>query len=341
MTTAVVQVYDYQKKLHKCRLLLDTCSTANFISEGFAKKLQLNKKKCSVPVGALNNMNTISKFSLSLTFKSSYTEYKKSLEFLTIDKIADLIPSEIISRESFKIPSGIKLADPEFYKPASVDMLLGTGPTLSLLCVGQIKPLQDHDLFLQKTHLGWVVGGEGSCINYSKTSRCLLSGLDFDMEKFWKLEERVIERHLSVNDQKCEDHFRKHTQRDNSGRFIVALPFKNDIVELGDSKLLARKFLNRLIKRFEIDKNFELEYTKVINEYIELGHLSPSSGEEGGYYLPHLAVTKESSNTTKLRVVFHASAKSTNQKSINDNLLTGPVIQDDLFSHLVRFRSHK
>lgn len=50
---------------------------------------------------------------------------------------------------------------------------------------------------------------------------------------------------------------------------------------------------------------------------------------------------KESSNTTKLRVVFHASAKSTNQKSINDNLLTGPIIQDDLFSHLIRFSAHK
>lgn len=161
MTTAVIQVYDRHKNLHKCRVLLDTCSTANFISEVFAKKLRLNKQKCSVPVGALNSLYTTSKFHLSLTFKSTYTEYKKSLEFLTIDKIADLIPPEMIPKENIKIPFGIKLADPEFYKPASVEILLGTGPTLALLCVGQIKLLQHHDLFLQKTHLGWVVGGGG------------------------------------------------------------------------------------------------------------------------------------------------------------------------------------
>lgn len=54
--------------------------------------------------------------------------------------------------------------------------------------------------------------------------------------------------------------------------------------------------------------------------------------------MSHHAVLKDASNTTKLRVVFDASAKSSNGRSLNDNLLVGRTIQNDLFSILLRFR---
>ncbi|XP_051157420.1 uncharacterized protein LOC127279229 [Leptopilina boulardi] len=60
-----------------------------------------------------------------------------------------------------------------------------------------------------------------------------------------------------------------------------------------------------------------------------------------GYFIPHHSIIKESSLTTKLRVVFDASAKTSTGKSLNDVLMVGPNVQEDLFSLLVRFRSHK
>ena len=62
---------------------------------------------------------------------------------------------------------------------------------------------------------------------------------------------------------------------------------------------------------------------------------------KGTFYLPHHAVIKESSTTTKLRVVFDGSAKSTSQISVNDILMIGPNIQQDLFTILVKFRLHR
>lgn len=59
------------------------------------------------------------------------------------------------------------------------------------------------------------------------------------------------------------------------------------------------------------------------------------------YFLPHHGVFKEHSTTTKLRVVFDASAKSSTGKSLNDIQFTGPSLQNDIFSILLRFRQFK
>jgi hypothetical protein len=62
------------------------------------------------------------------------------------------------------------------------------------------------------------------------------------------------------------------------------------------------------------------------------------------YFLPHHAVIKESSTTTKVQVsyiVYDASAKSSNGKSLNEQLLVGPTVQEDIFSILIRWRMFK
>ena len=59
------------------------------------------------------------------------------------------------------------------------------------------------------------------------------------------------------------------------------------------------------------------------------------------YYLPHHAVIKPESTTTKTRVVFNASYPTTNGKSLNDILFTGPCLQSDLISLILNWRFYK
>lgn len=57
------------------------------------------------------------------------------------------------------------------------------------------------------------------------------------------------------------------------------------------------------------------------------------------YYLPHqIAVFKNTSLTTKLRVVFDASCKTSTGVSLNDALMVGPVLQPDFLYIILRFR---
>jgi len=82
-----------------------------------------------------------------------------------------------------------------------------------------------------------------------------------------------------------------------------------------------------------------------MQEYEELGHLNQFSGDassaEEQYYLPHHMVFKSSSSTTHTRVVYDGSCRSSNGLSLNDTLLVGPIIQQDLYSIVLRFRTYQ
>ena len=124
----------------------------------------------------------------------------------------------------------------------------------------------------------------------------------------------------------------------------VWLPVNAKIRELGDSytyELGRFRSVERALARNPIQRE---QYRAFMQEYEStLRHVTKirQGRITEGYYLPHHAVRKEDSLTTKLRVVFGASAKTSTGLSLNDALMTGPTIQDDLFTILTRFRKHK
>jgi Pao retrotransposon peptidase len=83
-----------------------------------------------------------------------------------------------------------------------------------------------------------------------------------------------------------------------------------------------------------------------MSDYQTLGHMEAVPTDQLDkpcsevYYIPHHAVMKASSSTTKLRVVFDASAKSSSGVALNDKLMVGPKLQEDIAPLLIRFRKH-
>ena len=57
------------------------------------------------------------------------------------------------------------------------------------------------------------------------------------------------------------------------------------------------------------------------------------------WYLPHFPVVREGRSTTKLQIVFDASAKY-NGTALNDVIYQSPKLQNDLFNVLLRFRRY-
>ncbi|XP_071057578.1 uncharacterized protein [Onthophagus taurus] len=162
------------------------------------------------------------------------------------------------------------------------------------------------------------------------------------------IDECPSERLLSSEENKCEKNFIKYTTRDEHGHYTVALPF-NEKKELLENNL--PETLNRfqsLERRLSRDSVLKEEYKRFMVEYEKLGHMKRVANLnnenlkklEYEHYIPHHPVFKASSSTTKVRVVFNASSKANGKFSLNDTLLVGPVIQNELFSIILRFRKH-
>ncbi|XP_050599186.1 uncharacterized protein LOC126926913 [Bombus affinis] len=346
LVTAQIDVLDKRASPIRARALLDTGSSMNFMTEKFANSLGIKRKRCSVPIGALDDLTTIARSQLTTTIVSMDGKYERTATFLVIPTISSAVPDHPIDRSALQIPKNLKLADPTFHIPSPIEILLSSGPTLASLCVGQIKISQsiDTELCLQKTRFGWVIGGSPSTQSGTHSFHITTADLQTDLSRFWEIDEGPSTTHLSEAELQCEEHFRNHVRRNKEGRYIVALPFNEKLPTIGTSKSVAMSRLAALSRRFQRDKQFEAAYNTVIQEYLDLGHMTKiphTHPSNNGYYLPHHGVIKESSNTTKLRVVFDGSAISTTGVSLNDTLHTGPKLQEDLVEILLRFRSHQ
>jgi len=94
------------------------------------------------------------------------------------------------------------------------------------------------------------------------------------LEKFWNVEDSPSDaRFLTQEQEEAEQFFVRTTTKDETGRFIVHLPWKRNPHELGDSRETALKRFLLLERKLLRNVSLRERYTKCINEYITLGHV--------------------------------------------------------------------
>lgn len=341
LSTAQVYVSDKERRLHACRVLLDSGSQSNFITQNLCDTLQTGCKTISLPVVGINRSSTTITKSTKVTIKSIFNNYEDTIQCLVVPTITGKLPQVKVNIDSLSIPVDINLADDHFNIPGVVDILIGADTFWKILCSKQIKLLKNQPC-LQQTKLGWIVSGPiSTCPPEQPASTCHLS-LEDQMEQFWKIETIDERKHLTKEEEACEQHFQTHTVRDITGRFIVSLPFRTTEVQLGDSYQNALRRFHQLERKLNTSNKLKQHYVEFMEEYLRLQHMHEVSNDDKtiGYYIPHHAITKESSLSTKVRVVFDASAATSNGVSLNQTLMVGPTIQEDLFTILLRFRQH-
>lgn len=304
-------------------------------------RLGINASNINIPVTGINSMqNNITKC-VKTTIISKTTNFQANLCFLVIDQIPGTIPQKQINTSTFTVSKDVVLADRNYYRPGKIDLLLGAGFFYDLLLADQIKLTKEGSI-LQSSKLGWLITGPLN-FNYLCTVSCNLYQADLaqQLERFWHIEESETKQiKLTKEEASVVHHFKDHFSKDSStGRLIVRLPVKENYNVLSDNLDQAIKRFHSLEFKFAKDTELHREYSKFMQEYLTLGHMSKCDHSVNNslpnriiYYLPHHFVKKETSRTTKLRVVFDASSRSQSGVSLNDVLKKGPCIQNDIFS---------
>ncbi|XP_063630426.1 uncharacterized protein LOC134801759 [Cydia splendana] len=171
----------------------------------------------------------------------------------------------------------------------------------------------------------------------------VLDSMDHLLKRFWELEEVSAPPAQSQDDLECEDYFRATTTRNASGRYTVALPFRDDVFKLGESHSAAKRRFLCLERKLELSSMLRAAYDDIIREYVSKGYISEVTNSMNAspaiaYIIPHMAVVREDKATTKVRMVLDSSSKTSTGLSLNDVLHSGPNLQGDLFSILLNFR---
>ena len=127
----------------------------------------------------------------------------------------------------------------------------------------------------------------------------------------------------------------------NGSRYVVELPWKPGKYVLPNNRELCERRLLSQIKRLKKDPDQLKAYDDVIKEQVETRIVEPVPDEATDnriHYIQH-GVWKRDAVTTKLRLVYDASAKERKRdRSLNECLHKGPPLTPLLFDVLMRFR---
>ena len=248
---------------------------------------------------------------------------------------------------------GLELAD--FSTSESnlpVDVLIGSDYYWELVtgsvCKGASGPTAVH------TKMGWVLSGPSShreldqCnMNLSVThvlhvetlSEDSSRVLDNQLQAFWELET------LGIQEEERTLYDFTGVVKFKDGRYKVPLPWREFHDPLPDNYQLSLSRLHGLLHRLKQEPTILKEYDDIIHDQLRKGIIEAVPACETPprvtHYLPHHAVLRRDKSTTRVRVVYDASAKNANNPSLNDCLLKGPKFNQLIFDLLVRFRSYK
>ncbi|UYV82309.1 hypothetical protein LAZ67_21001677 [Cordylochernes scorpioides] len=164
------------------------------------------------------------------------------------------------------------------------------------------------------------------------------------LKKFWELESVPSTKSLTREEISCEEKYINNLKILEDGRYSVGLPFRT-LPTLGESSINALKRFLSLESKLQKSPSILKQYCDFMDEYLLINHMELIPSDELDtpsaqcYYIPHHCVFKEQSTTSKLKVVFDASCKTSNGKSLNDFLHVGPKLQQDIFNILIRFQT--
>ena len=351
---------------HMSLILLDGGSSRTYLTMKKAKMLNLKLQNCPplevnrffgddhpVPVKAKQAM-------LDVVVSGK----RRTLSVTVVDKIADPVMKVPIPTKLLVRYSGLKMADtnPERREDREIDLLIGSDYYFDFVTGEKIQI--DEGLYLIGSEFGWIVSGRLKTTNLRTTQLFLQTTTNYDddllsfqdcddeplrasdLTKFWDLDVIGINDCPYVKDDDVVWNDFKNSVKFEDGRYQVKWPLKNHSSTLPTNFGLAIGRFRHLLRRLEHKPELYQKYRDIIRDQEAktiIERVDDTTAVPKGliHYISHHPVETPQKSTTKVRIVYDASARQGSFPSLNDVLHRGAVILEDLVGLLLRFRLRK
>ena len=351
--------------------LLDVQSHVCFISQRTSSELNASGVKSTIRLSTLSTKDEIvSTEKISDIYVRGYnsTQRTRLPPIFTRPEIP-VNRASIPTHQTAKMWPHLECIADEMAPLMDVEVGLLIGRQCRQLIVPRdIKPAQEDGPFGQKTSLGWSIIGapceqeedHNTCFRVSvETDICGLMG-KARIEPCMQVKElftpadiiQMEDTHISTdsdfkysyNDTLFLNMMKSGIKQMDNGHYSMPLPLKQPVPRLPNNQAQAISRLNLLKKKFNRDEKFRSEYTSFMEEIIAQGYAETVNEQEtqndshNVWYIPHHGVFHPKKK--KIRVVFDCSARF-ETISLNDLLLPGPDLTNDLLGVLLRFRKEQ
>ncbi|KAK9882472.1 hypothetical protein WA026_021813 [Henosepilachna vigintioctopunctata] len=335
LATTLLTIRDKNGTDHVLRAVIDSGSQASFIIRNCVNRLQLPISPYRSPVFGLGNVSSnVSLGVVRCEIKAcSATRPSILADAIVLPHICSNLPSMTLKRSIWKMGTDFPLADPKWYQPGGIDMLIGADIYPSIVLSGILPAVESQPMALQ-TIFGWTLIGPVQT-NEPTAIQSFFASIDQPIDtinKFVELEEVPARKLVHPDDEQAETPFQKPLVRHPSGRFGVNLPFKAANRIFPPSKDVVKRRSPSLEKLLANEKPLRILYQELMADYVTPSHINEVThipSDPNGYFIPPHAVVNLENGKPNLRVVLASSAKTEHQSSIRISDTIGKLQNDD------------
>ena len=201
----------------------------------------------------------------------------------------------------------------------TIKMLIGSDYYWDIIDSQKIKI--SNGLYLISSKLGYILTGRIQTVG---TTKNIITNLNIteNYQDFWNLDTIGIKDNPTVKDDDLAlDQFNKTIKLVNK-RYEVNWPWKDEKPNLPDNFFLALGRLKSLLRKLSTNPEFMVKYNDIIQDQFNKGiieKVTTIKSQNKIHYIPHQAVITPLKSTTKIRIVYDASAKTKKDNpSLND-----------------------
>ena len=325
------------------RALIDTGAGSSYVSAKVED--MLNKKPCETSTkrvemlmgSHLTRMETfdvtVQSLDSTFTMDTKLTKVNKN-ELLVIDNPHY---EEVKAKYPHVAPISVNDNDKKAHLPIHVILSVGDYARIKTkqppLVGVSGEPVGEY------MELGWVIMSPGAEVDRKAMFLTQTSYVDYG--ELCRLHVLGLQDSTEDDQSVVHEEFKEQLKRSSEGWYETGLPLRSNHPYLPSNDAGSLRRLESLNRRLKRDGHIN-EYDAVIRTQLQDGIVeqAPKITTNQEFYIPHKAVIKESSETTKMRVVYDASARADpSAPSLNDCLNSRPTLQNKLWDVLIQQRA--